>query len=42
MPKFFVVEPDLGYGALLTIDPGLGMKKFRSGIQDGKELKVST
>jgi hypothetical protein len=42
MPKFFVADPDLGYGAFLTIDPGSGMKKFGSGIQDGKELKVIT
>jgi hypothetical protein len=32
MLKFFDVDPDPGYGVFLTLDPGFGLEKFRSGI----------
>jgi hypothetical protein len=32
--KFFVADPDPGYGIIFTLDFGSGMKKFGSGIRD--------
>jgi hypothetical protein len=32
--KFFVVYPDLGSGAYLTLDPGLGMEELVTRIRD--------
>jgi hypothetical protein len=32
--KFFEVDPDPGTEIFMTLDPGYGMEKFGSGIQD--------
>jgi hypothetical protein len=32
--KYFDADTKPGFGIFLTLDPGSGMEKFRSGIQD--------